>query len=102
KQRGWHVANVWCKTKRSTEAVAALALLLAVLQNSLAEVRACFTALATPIQRFNESALAGSRRSATARKGPETAFAEMSIQPLRLSKISTAERRLPDGDIWPV
>src|ERR1022692_3499709 len=53
KQRGWHGANVSCKTKRSTEAVEALALLLAVLQNSLAKVRVCFTALATPIQRIH-------------------------------------------------
>src|ERR1017187_4339726 len=53
KQRGWHVANVWCKTKRSREAVEALALLLAVLQNSLAKVRVCFPALANPIQRIH-------------------------------------------------
>src|ERR1022692_2306890 len=53
KQRGWHGANVSCKTKRSTEVVEALALLLAMLQNSLAKVRVCFTALATPIQRIH-------------------------------------------------
>src|SRR5271157_1108543 len=38
KQRAWHVANVWCKMKRSKGVVAALVLLLAVLQNSVARV----------------------------------------------------------------
>lgn len=51
KRRGWHVANVWCKTKRSRGAVEALALLLAALQISLAEVRVCFAAMANPIHR---------------------------------------------------